>query len=87
MGYDAPMSQMIHYSTGARLMAEKMYTTAEAAKRLGVTRKTAYRWCHRGEFPNARPKSPVPGSTLVIPESDIIAFEERRDAAKPANLN
>ena len=58
---------------------EKMYSTAEAARRLGVTRKSAYRWYQRGEFPNARPKSPIPGSSLVIPESDIIAFEQRRD--------
>lgn len=78
------MSQIIQQLTGADIMAEeKMYSTAEAARRLGVTRKSAYRWYQRGEFPNARPKSPIPGSSLVIPESDIIAFEQRRDAAKP----
>lgn len=82
------MSQMIQQFTGVNFMAEeKMYSTAQAAKRLGVTRKTAYRWYQRGEFPNARPKSPISGSSLVIPESDIIDFEQRRDAANPTRAN
>lgn len=66
---------------------EKRYSTKEAAGRLGVTQRTIQRWYDLGEFPNARPKSPFPRSPVEIPESDIEAFEQRRDAANPAKPN
>jgi excisionase family DNA binding protein len=60
------------------IMQEPMFTTTEAAKRLGVNRVSVYRYVQRGKFPNARPKSDLDGSPILIPESDIVAFEERR---------
>lgn len=66
---------------------EKRYSTKDAAERLGVTQRTIQRWYDLGEFPNARPKSPFPRSPVEIPESDIEAFERRRDAANPAKQN
>jgi excisionase family DNA binding protein len=65
------------------MVEEKRFSTAEAAERLGVVQRTIQRWYEQGEFPNARPKSPTPRSPIVIPESDIAAFEQRRDAAGP----
>ncbi len=34
-------------------LSEKFQTTAEAAKRLGVSRVTICRWCRQGRFPGA----------------------------------
>jgi excisionase family DNA binding protein len=70
-----------------RMTEEKRYSTKDAAERLGVTQRTIQRWYDLGEFPNARPKSPFPRSPVEIPESDIEAFERRRDAANPAKQN
>jgi excisionase family DNA binding protein len=62
---------------------EEKLTVTEVARRLEVTPRTIRNWIQAGEFPNARQKRPVPGSPYQIPVSDVIAFEERRDAAKP----
>ena len=63
------------------LSNKKTLSTAQVAQRLSVDISTIRRWVKRGEFPNAFKLSPVPYSRTVIPESDVIAFEERRDAA------
>ena len=73
----------ISFTRTMDMAEEKRYSTAEAAERLGVTPRTVVRWYNLREFPNARPKSPTPRSPIVIPESDIVAFEQRRDAAGP----
>lgn len=58
---------------------EPLLSTKQVAERLNVTQKTIQRWIKAGEFPNARRKRPVPLSPFQIPESDVIAFEQRRD--------
>lgn len=63
---------------------EKWLTTTEVAERLGTYVKQVHRWREKGWFSNARPKSPVPGSPITIPESDVVAFEEARDNVKSA---
>lgn len=60
---------------------EKLLTVSEVASRLDVAVKTVHRWLEKGLFPNARPKSPVPGSPYRIPEADVVEFEKQRDTA------
>ncbi len=60
---------------------EIWHSTPAIAKRLGVDRRTIARWIPM-YFPNARRKSPRPGSPHLISESDIIAFEKLRDGHK-----
>lgn len=62
------------------LTEDKLLNTREVAERLHVSLMTIHRWIDRGEFPQARRKSPVANSPYMIPESDVIAFERRRDA-------
>ena len=48
--------QEIPYTPGdneVQRLSEKFQTTAEAAKRLGVSRVTICRWCRQGRFPGA----------------------------------
>ncbi|MFO7537575.1 MAG: helix-turn-helix domain-containing protein [Chloroflexota bacterium] len=59
-------------------MEEKWLTTTEVAERLNATSQAVRDWIRAKQFPNARPKSPVPRSPFEIPESDVLAFEERR---------
>lgn len=63
----------------------RMLSATEAAERLGVTPRTILRWIKDGEFPGARQKRPIPRSPYQIPESDVVAFEERRDSATRAS--
>jgi excisionase family DNA binding protein len=51
----------------------------QVSERLGVDRETVRAWIHAGEFPNAYKTRPsAKTSPFVIPEADVIAFEERR---------
>ena len=59
-----------------------LLTSVQVAQRLGVTRKTINRWIERGEFPNARRKSPVRKSNYLIPVADVVDFERRRDSQR-----
>lgn len=58
-------------------MCQKLLRTKEAAERLGVTTVTITRWINRGVFPGAYKTGPYRKSAFVIPESDVIAFEEK----------
>jgi excisionase family DNA binding protein len=52
---------------------------SKVAKRLGVDRETIRLWIHDGEFPNAHKLRPsARTSKFVIPESDVVAYEERQ---------
>lgn len=58
---------------------EKVLTTTEAAKRLGVTSRSILAWIQQGHLPNAYRLNPgMPRSPHRIPESDIVAFEKKR---------
>ena len=56
--------------------------TKEVAQRLGVTSVTVTRWINRGHFPNAYKLGPYSKSPFVIPETDVISFEEKYRTAK-----
>jgi hypothetical protein len=66
---------------GEAVIGEMVYTIPEAAKRLGVTRKTVWNWVKlRRYFPNAQRKDPMnKRSHVIIPLSDIEDFEKKRD--------
>ncbi len=57
-------------------MQIKEYTSAQAASRLGVTTRTVARLYARGYFPNARKHGAHPSAPLVIPEPDLVAYEQ-----------
>ena len=59
----------------------KVLSVKEAAERLGVSHRAIQRWINRGYFPGAYKLSPASNSPYRIPESDVIAFEKRRDQA------
>ena len=63
-------------------MAQNGYlTTAEAAERLQTSTRNVTRWIRRGSFPGAFKINPdVENSPFLIPETAVIAFEERRRA-------
>jgi excisionase family DNA binding protein len=63
----------------------KMLSVKEVAERLGVTPRAIHRWIKRGYFPGAYKLSPALNSPYRIPESDIIAFEERRERQTVGN--
>ena len=66
----------------------KLYTTREAADRLGVTTRTIQTWIHAGKLPGAYKLNPDgPTSPYRIPEEDIIAFEQQRQERRPAANN
>jgi excisionase family DNA binding protein len=51
----------------------------QTARRLGVTTRTVQSWIDRGYFPNAYKLKPyLSNSPYRIPESDVTAFEARR---------
>ncbi len=62
-------------------MDNKLLSTAEVAERLGVHRITVQLWIRKGYFPNAYKVGLGKNSPYVIPESDIVAFEEKRRQA------
>jgi hypothetical protein len=61
-------------------------TTAEAARRLNTSTRNITRWIDRGGFPGAFKLNPdAPNSPFLIPERDIVAFEERRQRGEIEN--
>jgi predicted site-specific integrase-resolvase len=59
-------------------------SASKVAQRLGVSPRTIARWVTMGLFPNAYKLNPEgEKSAYVIPESDIIAFEEKRRSSIP----
>jgi len=62
-------------------MDNKLLSTAEVATRLGVHQTTVQLWIRKGHFPNAYKLGLGKNSPYIIPESDIVAFEEKRRQA------
>jgi len=56
---------------------ELFLTSKQIADRLKVDRATVLYWIRKGHFPNARKAGPGRTSPYRIPETDVIAFEER----------
>lgn len=65
-------------------MSDKLLTSTQAADRLGVSRITIYEWIKAGFFPHAYQLSEQRQSPYRIPESDVIAIENRRKAERTA---
>jgi excisionase family DNA binding protein len=62
-----------------------MYSTREAAERLGVTTRTILYWINTSKFPNAFQLDPDGvTSPYRIPESDIERFEQKRQGSSLA---
>lgn len=60
-------------------MPETMLTVLEAAKRLGIDRRTVNVWIRKGQLPGAYQLDPSnPRSRYRIPESDIERIESMR---------
>ena len=59
---------------------EKLYSTGEVAVRYDVTERTVRNWLDAGLFPGATKKAPLTNSSWQIPESALIAFDEKRMA-------
>lgn len=60
-------------------MEEKLLTSPEVAKRLGVTPATINNWAKAGYFPRAYRINPMSSrSAWRIPEGDVDAFVEKR---------
>jgi excisionase family DNA binding protein len=58
---------------------DAVLSTADAAKRLGVTRRAVIKWIRQGKFPGTYKLDPDGiRSSYRIPEAAIEAFEERR---------
>jgi hypothetical protein len=58
---------------------ERIFSAREAGERLGTTRRAVVSWIRKGRFPNAYKLDPFGvTSPYQIPESDIIAFERKR---------
>ena len=63
-------------------VSQKVLSVTETAARLGTHRNTVLLWIRQGEFPNAYPNNPnKDNSPLRIPETDVEAFEAKRQAA------
>jgi len=62
-------------------MDNKLLSTAKVATRLGVHQTTVQLWIRKGHFPNAYKLGLGKNSPYIIPESDIVAFEEKRRQA------
>ena len=68
----------VHLLEGRWLVSNEL-TTAETAKRLGVTTQAIAKWIRRGLFPNAYKVNPYGvTSPYRIPEEDVEAFERER---------
>jgi excisionase family DNA binding protein len=66
----------------------KLYSTREAAQRLGVTARTIQQWINDGKLPGAYKLDPTgQTSPYRIPEADIVAFEQQRLERRPAAAN
>jgi excisionase family DNA binding protein len=64
--------------TNAKDKPTEWLTITEAAKRLGVSGKTVWRWIDDGLFPGTIRLSPQPKSEFRIPLAAIERFEESR---------
>lgn len=58
----------------------KLFTTSQAAERLGVSVVTINKWIDRGYLPHAYKLSQGAKSPYRIPEADIEVLEEQRKA-------
>ena len=67
------------YGEGSKV--DKTLSTADVAKRLQVHPTTVQGWIRKGYFPNAYKLGLGKNSPYIIPESDIVAFEEKRHQA------
>ena len=56
---------------------EPFLTTKQIADRLRVDRATVLYWIRKGHFPDARKAGPGRTSPYRIPESNVVAFEEK----------
>ena len=56
---------------------ETLMSAREIADRFGVDHSTVLYWIRKGHFPNARKAGPSRTSPYRIPESDVVAFEEK----------
>lgn len=56
---------------------EKMLTVKEVAERLNRTKRTIVRYCDQGIFPGAKKSGPFQRSSWIIPESEVIKFEQQ----------
>jgi excisionase family DNA binding protein len=60
-------------------MNTRPLNTSDVAERLGVDVRTVQRWIAAGRFPGAYRVDPQGSrSPYLIPENDVVAFEERR---------
>ncbi len=59
------------------MVETRMLSTAKVAERLQVHQTTIQRWIRQGYFPQAYKLGPGRNSPYVIPESDVIAFEDK----------
>jgi excisionase family DNA binding protein len=55
-------------------MSERLLSTAEVARRLGVTRRQVQRLCKGGSLPNAFKV----GETWVVPKRDVVKLQKAR---------
>lgn len=58
-------------------------TTADVARRLGVSPITVRLWCRRGLFKNAYEREESRGSVWIIPEKDLDGFEPPKRTGRP----
>ena len=63
-------------------METKLLRVTEVAARLHVSDTTIHRWIEQEQFPNAFKIGPAKNSPYLIPEADVVAYEERRPKAK-----
>ncbi len=62
----------------------KDLTVKEVASRLGAHHRAIHDWIDQGAFPNAYKLNPNNlTSPYRIPESDVVAFEEKRRGHQP----
>jgi predicted site-specific integrase-resolvase len=64
-------------------VAGELLRLPDAAKRLGVSKRTLYRYIDKGYFPNVVKADPfVENSHYLIPVSDVEDFEELRKKSR-----
>ena len=54
-----------------------MLSVKEVAQRLNRTTRTIVRYCDRGIFPGAKKSGPFERSGWLIPESEVVKFQEQ----------